>query len=239
MTSTVANKKSLAIIPARGGSKRIPRKNIKSFCGKPIIAYSIMAAQKAALFDRIIVSTDDNEIADTAIKLGADVPFIRPKNLADDYTTTIDVIKHAIKRLTDSNEIYDYTCCIYATAPFVRIRDLKDGYELLKNSHNNFAFPVTSFASSIFRALKLTQKNQLKMFWPEHLDTRTQDLPEAYHDVGQFYWGRTDAFLKNRSIFESDSSPIIIPRHLAQDIDTPEDWEQAELIYKTLFPKSC
>lgn len=238
MISTAKNKKSFAIIPARGGSKRIPRKNIKLFCGKPIIAYSIIVAQKTNLFDRIIVSTDDNEIADTAIKWGADVPFTRPQNLSDDYTTTIDVIKHAIKWLNDSNEYYEYTCCIYPTSPFIRGRDLKKGYDLLANSLNNFSFPVTSFASSIFRALKLTGENQLKMFWPEHRDTRTQDLPEAYHDVGQFYWGRTDAFLNNRSIFESGSSPIIIPRYLAQDIDTYEDWEQAEMIYKMLFPKS-
>ena len=239
MTGAEKKIKPLAIIPARGGSKRIPRKNIKSFCGKPIIAYSIIAAQNANIFNRVIVSTDDDEIADTAIKWGADVPFTRPQNLSDDYTTTIDVIKHALKWLNDNNEYYEYTCCIYATAPFIRVQDLKKGYDLLANSRNNFAFPVTRFASSIFRALKLTQDNQLTMFWPEQIDTRTQDLPEAYHDAGQFYWGKAEAFLNSPSIFENESCAIVIPRYLAQDIDTPEDWDQAELIYKMLFPKSC
>jgi N-acylneuraminate cytidylyltransferase len=231
------NRMNIAIIPARGGSKRILRKNIKFFCGKPIIAYSIMAAKKTNLFDRIIVSTDDQEIADTAVKWGAEVPFIRPQKLADDYATTMDVIKHAIDWLNKNDTVYDHACCIYATAPFVRVSDLIKGYNLLKEDDIHFSFPITTFSSSIFRALKLTPNNRLKMFWPEHLDTRTQDLPEAYHDVGQFYWGKTDAFLKKKSIFTEKSSPVIIPRYLAQDIDTPEDWEQAELLYQTLFPK--
>ena len=228
---------NIAIIPARGGSKRIPRKNIKLFCGKPIIAYSIMAAKKTKLFDRVIVSTDDHEIANVALEWGAEIPFMRPQHLADDYTTTLDVITHAINWLNKNDAFYDHTCCIYATAPFIRISDLKKGYELLKNNDTNFSFPVTTFPSSIFRALKLTENNTLKMFWPEHLNTRTQDLPEAYHDVGQFYWGKTEAFLENRTILNEHSSPVVIPRYLAQDIDTPEDWEQAELIYSILHPK--
>lgn len=230
---------NIAIIPARGGSKRIPRKNIKLFCGKPIIAYSIMAAQKTKLFDRIIISTDDHEIASIALEWGAEVPFMRPPNLADDYTTTLEVINHAINWLNKNDDFYDYACCIYPTAPFIRISDLKKGYELLKNNDFYFSFPITTFPSSIFRSLKLTENNNLKMFWPEHLNTRTQDLPEAYHDVGQFYWGKTEAFLKTSSIFEEHSSPVIIPRHLAQDIDTPEDWTQAELVYQTLHHKEC
>ncbi|MGD9605732.1 MAG: pseudaminic acid cytidylyltransferase [Bacilli bacterium] len=228
---------NIAIIPARGGSKRIPRKNIKLFCGKPIIAYSIMAAQKTKLFDRIIVSTDDHEIARIALEWGADVPFIRPQNLADDYTTTIDVIKHALVWLNKNDAVYDHACCIYATAPFIRISDLKKGYELLKNKNFYFSFPVTTFPSSIFRALKLTENNTLEMFWPEHLNTRTQDLPEAYHDVGQFYWGKTEAFLQNSTSFIEYSGSVIIPRYLAQDIDTPEDWKQAELFYRTFHSK--
>lgn len=227
--------KSIAIIPARGGSKRIPGKNIKSFCGKPIIAYSITTAKKSGLFDRIIVSTDDEQIADTAKMYGAEVPFMRPDNLSDDYATTIDVIKHAIDWLNKNDQVYDAACCIYATAPFVRIEDLKKGLELLKNTDAHFAFPVTTFPSSIFRALKQTENNKLEMFWPEHSSTRTQDLPEAYHDVGQFYWGRNKSFLENNSILHGNSSPIMIPRYLAQDIDTPEDWIQAELVYKSLF----
>jgi N-acylneuraminate cytidylyltransferase len=229
---------NIAIIPARGGSKRIPRKNIKLFCGKPILAYSILAAQKTQLFDRIIVSTDDREIADIALEWGADVPFMRPGTLSDDYATTIDVIKHALEWLNKNDRIYDHACCIYATAPFVRVSDLKKGYNLLKNESISFSFPVTTFPSSIFRALQLTPDNRLKMFQPEHLNTRTQDLLEAYHDVGQFYWGKASAFLKNASIFSEISSPIIIPRYLAQDIDTPEDWEQAELMYQALYPKA-
>ncbi len=241
MTGIVKDKKttSVAIIPARGGSKRIPRKNIKLFCGKPMIAYSIMAAKNTNLFDRIIVSTDDREIADTALEWGAEVPFTRPSKLADDYTTTIDVIKHALEWLNENDGTYHLACCIYATAPFVRISDLNKGYQLVKDAPSYFSFPVTTFPSPIFRALKLTKNNHLEMFWPEHLNTRTQDLTEAYHDAGQFYWGKTDAFLKADSIFGGDSCPVIIPRHLAQDIDTPEDWKQAELLYQTLNPKDC
>ncbi len=227
--------KNIAIIPARGGSKRIPGKNIKPFCGKPIIAHSIATAKKCSLFDRIIVSTDDEQIAETARTWGAEVPFMRPDDLSDDYTTTIDVIKHAIDWLNKNDQVYDAACCIYATAPFVRIEDLKKGLELLKNTDAHFAFPVTTFPSSIFRALKQNINNKLEMFWPGHRDTRTQDLPEAYHDVGQFYWGRNKAFIENNSILDGNSSPIVIPRYLAQDIDTPDDWTQAELIYKSLF----
>jgi N-acylneuraminate cytidylyltransferase len=230
---------NIAIIPARGGSKRIPRKNIKLFCGKPILAYSILAAQKTHLFDKIIVSTDDREIAEVALEWGAEVPFMRPQHLSDDYATTIDVIKHALEWLNENDRVYDHACCIYATSPFVRVSDLKKGYELLKNEGISFSFPVTTFPSSIFRALQLTPDNRLKMFRPEHLNTRTQDLPEAYHDVGQFYWGKTDAFLNKSDLFIELSKPIIIPRHLAQDIDTPEDWQQAELMYQTFNSKEC
>lgn len=229
---------NLAIIPARGGSKRIPRKNIKLFCGKPIIAYSIAAARRTALFDKIIVSTDDQEIADISHKWGAEVPFMRPQNLADDYATTIDVIKHAIGWFHQNGIDYNAVCCLYPTAPFVRVSDLKKGYALLKNDNLEFAFPITTFPSSIFRALKLSKNNELKMFWPEHLNTRTQDLSEAYQDVGQFYWGKTQAFLKNDAIFKEHAGPVIIPRYLAHDIDTPEDWKQAELFYRTLHPQS-
>ncbi len=160
-----------------------------------------------------------------------------PQNLADDYTTTIDVIKHALVWLNKNDAVYDHACCIYATAPFIRISDLKKGYELLKNKNFYFSFPVTTFPSSIFRALKLTENNTLEMFWPEHLNTRTQDLPEAYHDVGQFYWGKTEAFLQNSTSFIEYSGSVIIPRYLAQDIDTPEDWKQAELFYRTFHSK--
>ena len=227
-----------AIIPARGGSKRIPRKNIKSFCGKPIIAYSILAAKESGLFDKIIVSTDDHEIAEIAMEWGAEVPFFRPKQLSDDHTGTMDVINHAIEWLHANDAEYDYACCIYATAPLIRIEDLQQGYAQLKNSDKQFAFSVTTFPSPIFRALKRTKTNGLAMFWPEHLNTRSQDLPEAYHDVGQFYWGTTEAFLKGLPLFDEHALPIVIPRFLAQDIDTPEDWEQTELMYKAVYQKA-
>ena len=225
---------NVAIIPARGGSKRIPRKNIKNFCGKPIIAYSIFAAKKSGLFDRIIVSTDDQEIADIAKHWGADIPFLRPKKLADDHTVTMDVIKHAIDWLHENDTIYEYACCIYPTAPLIRTKDLQQGYEQLRQSDKMFAFSVTTFPSPIFRALKQTNTNGLAMFWPEHLNTRSQDLPEAYHDVGQFYWGKTEAFLKGLQMFAEHALPIVLPRLLAHDIDTQEDWEQAELIFQLL-----
>jgi len=225
---------NVAIIPARGGSKRIPRKNIKNFCGKPIIAHSIIAAQKSGCFDKIIVSTDDEEIANIAKNWGAEVPFIRPKHLADDHTGTMDVLIHALEWLHANDAVYDYACCIYATAPLIRIKDLQQGYDELKKSDRLFAFSITTFPSPIFRALKLTKTNGIAMFWPEHLNTRSQDLQEAYHDVGQFYWGRTEAFLQGLSMFDENSIPIVLPRFLAQDIDTPEDWEQAELMYRIL-----
>jgi len=230
---------NIAIIPARGGSKRIPRKNIKLFCGKPIIAYSIAAARRTTLFDKIIVSTDDHEIADIAREWGAQIPFMRPQNLSDDYATTMDVMKHAIGWLNQNDAVYTAACCIYPTAPFVRVSDLKKGHALLNNPHIEFAFPVTTFPSSIFRALELRRDNELKMFWPEHIHTRTQDLPEAYFDAGQFYWGKTNAFLNKEAIFKGHASPVIIPRHLAHDIDTPEDWKQAELFYQILHSRGC
>lgn len=227
---------NLAIIPARGGSKRIPRKNIKLFCGKPIISYSIDCLKKTNLFDRIIVSTDDKKIADISIEFGAEIPFMRPRKLADDYTTTIDVIKHAIQWFNEKDKIFNNVCCLYPTAPFVRPKYLLDGYHLLQSTDISFVFPVATFPSSIFRALKRTEDNRLKMIWPEHINTRTQDLPETYHDAGQFYWGEANAFIRNNAIIKEQSSPIIIPRYLAQDIDTKEDWEQAELLFKALHP---
>lgn len=226
---------NVAIIPARGGSKRIPRKNIKNFCGKPIIAYSILAAKKSGLFDRIIVSTDDEEIAEIAEYWGADIPFLRPKKLADDHTVTMDVINHAINWLHENDTVYDYACCIYPTAPLIRTKDLQQGYEQLRQSDKLFAFTVTTFPSPIFRALKRTETNGVVMLWPEHLNTRSQDLPEAYHDVGQFYWGKTEAFLKGLQMFAEHALPIVLPRFRAQDIDTHEDWRMMEMIYQTIY----
>jgi len=225
----------VAIIPARGGSKRIPRKNIKKFAGKPIIAYSIEAAQQSGLFDRIIVTTDDEEIADVAHSFGAEVPFMRPKELSDDHTATIPVIAHAIQTLQTNGAVIEAACCIYATAPFVRSDDITSAYNALITHQKNYAFPVTTFAFPIQRGVKRDDEGNIEMFYPQHFATRSQDLEEAYHDVGQFYWGTTEAWLEGKPIFSDAATTIVLPRHLVQDIDTPEDWFRAELMHKALF----
>ncbi len=226
----------VAIIPARGGSKRIPRKNIKDFCGKPMIAWSIETAKASGCFDKIIVSTDDQEIADIAKQWGADVPFMRPPELSDDYTGTIPVIRHAIQCL-DENEV-DYACCIYATAPFVSVQDLQAGWELINSSDHDYAFSVTSYSFPIQRAIRITEKGQISMFNPEHFMTRSQDLEEAWHDAGQFYWGTSKAWCELRTIFGESSAPVKLPRHRVQDIDTPEDWIKAEWLFRAMQAES-
>ena len=226
----------IAIIPARGGSKRIPKKNIKKFHGKPLIAYSIETALKSKLFNKIIVSTDDEEIASIARKYGADVPFLRPRELADDYTTTGAVIDHAIEYFKDQGEKYEYICTIYATAPLLQIKYLIEGYEKLKNSDAVNAFSVTSMPFPIQRTFKITKNGRCEMFWPQNYMSRSQDLEEAYQDAGQFYW--TKANKKSDEImFGKDSIPIVLPRYLVQDIDTLEDWKRAELMFSALNHK--
>jgi len=224
----------VAIIPARGGSKRIPHKNIKPFFGKPMISYSIEAVKNADIFDRIIVSTDSKEIASIAKKFGAEVPFIRPVELADDVSGTDAVILHALKRLMEDGEKIDYICCIYATAPFVKAEYIIKGYNLLREKNAASCFSVTTYPFPIFRSLKINSQNRLEMFWPEYRETRSQDLVEAYHDAGQFYWADAKEYLKEKQFYSKDSVPIILPRYLVQDIDTPEDWETAEKMYSTL-----
>lgn len=224
----------LAVIPARGGSKRIPRKNIREFCGKPMIAWSIEAALESACFDRVIVSTDDQEIAETARHYGADVPFVRPVELSDDHTGTIPVIAHAIDWQTRSGELPEAVCCLYATAPFVRAADLKQGLDLLNITDCDYAFSVTSYAFPIQRALRLDGNGKTVMFHPEHAHTRSQDLEEAWHDAGQFYWGRTATWLAETPVMSASSSPVVLPRYRVQDIDTPEDWVRAELMFSAL-----
>lgn len=223
---------NVAIIPARGGSKRIPRKNIKPFAGKPIIGYSIEAAQNCGLFDRILVSTDDEEIAAVAQGFGAEVPFLRPKTLADDFTGTNAVVKHAINWLSGEGHEVRFACCIYATAPFLQATYLAEGYGKLAHSDYSFAFSVTGFRFPIQRALRITPDGGVEAIFPEHIFTRSQDLEEAYHDAGQFYWGRSEAFLNDSVLFSPTSLPILLPRHLVQDIDTPQDWEEAELMFQ-------
>lgn len=224
-------KRAIAVIPARGGSKRIPRKNIKEFCGKPMIAYSIEAAINSGCFERVIVSTDDAEIAEVAKKYGAEVPYFRSAELSDDYATTADVMADAVARLK-SDEI-DFICCIYATAPLLLSEDLIKGFSMLKdNLHIDYAFSITEFAFPIQRALKLNDKAQISMFYPEYMATRSQDLIEGWHDAGQFYWGTSTAWLNKKAIFSKNSLGVKLPRVRVQDIDTPEDWEMAELLYK-------
>lgn len=224
----------LAVIPARGGSKRIPRKNVKSFCGKPIIVWSVEAALQSGCFDRVIVSTDDAEIAQVARTCGASVPFMRPAELSDDHTGTIPVVRHAIEWFQRQGTAPEKVCCIYATAPFVRSEDLRQGLSVLEQTGCDYAFPVTSYAFPIQRALRLTPGGRVEMFHPEHFHTRSQDLEEAYHDAGQFYWGLPAAWMAQLPIFSANSAPLILPRHRVQDIDTPEDWERAEWLFKAM-----
>lgn len=223
-----------AIIPARGGSKRIPRKNIRPFAGQPIIAHSIQTAWASGLFDEVVVSTDDDEIAGVAREHGAAVPFRRPPDLADDHATTIAVIQHALGWFADNGRDVDLACCIYATAPFLCAADLADGLAKLLDSGRSFAFSVTSFEFPIQRALRLRPDGAVEAFAPEHTDTRSQDLEPAYHDAGQFYWGRAAAFREGRVLFSPESVPVILPPYRVHDIDTEEDWVRAELAYQAL-----
>ncbi len=221
---------NIAIIPARGGSKRIPRKNIKEFCGKPMIAYSIEAAQKSGCFDRIIVSTDDSEIAVIAKQYGAEVPFTRPDDISDDYASTLDVIAHAITELNLPKNTN--LCCIYATAPLISSLKISEGLEIFNSSLLDYVFSATEFSYPIQRAFKLSSNGQVEMFQPECFDSRSQDLEQSYHDAGQFYWGSSEAFLNKRPIFGKSSKPIILPNTQVQDIDTKNDWQLAEILYR-------
>jgi pseudaminic acid cytidylyltransferase len=222
----------MAIIPARGGSKRIPRKNIKDFCGKPMIAWSIEAAKASGLFDHIIVSTDDAEIAEVARAWGAEVPFMRPADLSDDYVGTGAVVKHAVEWSLKHIGESEFACTIYATAPFIKPADLVKGMELLLQTGRQIAFTVASFPFPIQRAIKITESGSVAMFQPEYLMTRSQDLEPAYHDAGQFYWARTDAVLNELPAFSDAAIPLILPRYQVQDIDTKEDWQRAELMFE-------
>ncbi|MEZ9713371.1 pseudaminic acid cytidylyltransferase [Vibrio cyclitrophicus] len=225
---------NIAIIPARGGSKRIPRKNIKAFHGKPMLAYSIEAAVVSGCFDKVIVSTDDAEIAEVAKKYGAEVPFLRPVDISDDYATTMDVMEHAIRWCKSEGWDLEAVCCLYATAPFVLPEDLQKGYELLRDTSVQFAFSATSFPFPIQRAIKLDNSGSVSMFSPENELVRSQDLEEAYHDAGQFYWGRSEAFLNKLSVFSPHSKVVLLPRSRVQDIDTLEDWVSAEHLFSIM-----
>ena len=197
-----------------------------------MIDYSIQAAKDSGVFDRILVSTDCDEIAALARACGAEVPFVRPAELADDHTPTMPVIRHAIEWCSRQGELFDYACCIYATAPFVDSEDLQKGHrQLISHPQADFVLPVTSFPFPIFRALQI-EDGRAKMIWPENENVRSQDLPEAYHDAGMFYWGTAAAWSGKTGIYSSHTIPLVIPRYRVQDIDTPEDWTKAELLFQ-------
>lgn len=221
----------IAVIPARGGSKRIPRKNIREFAGKPIIVHAINAAQRSGLFEHVIVSTDDEEIAAIAIAHGAEVPFMRPVELADAYTPTVPVIAHAVQASQRMEWLVTHACCIYPCVPFIDADDIKGAFSLLESSIAAYSFPVTVFPSAIQRALQRFPDGRMRPFYPEFELTRTQDLEVAYHDAGQFYWGKSASWLTNNQI-HSSSVGYPIPSWRVFDIDTPEDWERAEMLYK-------
>lgn len=228
--------KNLAIITARGGSKRIPRKNIKSFLGKPIIQYSIEAAINSGCFDEVMVSTDDQEIADLAIILGAKVPFIRSEKTSNDFATTVDVIKEVLESYEEINQHFDTFCCIYPTAPFVTAEKLKDAISKLEKTGADSVLPVTAFSFPILRSLKIDNE-KVTFNWPEYMNTRSQDLAPAYHDCGQFYLMKTDKFKEKGKVFTDITVPIIMPQSEVQDIDNEEDWKVAEIKYSFLLEK--
>lgn len=224
---------NLAIIPARGGSKRIPRKNIKSFLGKPIIAYSIEAALNSKLFDEVMVSTDDEEIATIAINYGAKVPFLRSNTTANDYAVLAEVVEEVRNNYSKENKNFENICCILPTAPFVTSSKLAEAYNKLTEHSFDSVFPVLEFSFPIQRALQI-ENNKVAMVWNEHLNTRSQDLESRYHDSGQFYWLNEEAFCREKKLFTKNSGAIIISQLEAQDIDTETDWKLAEIKYKLI-----
>lgn len=226
---------NIAIIPARGGSKRIPRKNIRDFCGRPLIAYSNEAAKACGLFDHIIVSTDDPEIREIANAWGAETPFVRPAELANDHATTVPVIKQAVEWVQQHVGKVDNVCCIYATAPFIQASALRNAYDLLiQKAVSGYVFSAATFPFPIQRAFKVKPTGFVEMFEPQNYMTRSQDLEEAYQDAGQFYWGSADAYMSEKIFFSTDSMAYVLPRYMVQDIDTLEDWKRAELMYEVL-----
>ena len=224
----------VAIIPARGGSKRIPKKNIKNFCGKPIIGLTIDTIKKSKIFDKIIVSTDDNKIALIAKKYKAEVPFKRPSKLSGDKASTHAVIIHAISWLKKNGYKPAEVCCVYPTNPLLLKQDLKNSLKILKTKKWQYVFSATTFEYSIFRSIKKDKKNKLKMIFPKISNNRSQDIKDAYHDAGQFYWGYSNTWLTKKNIFHKNSKMILIPRWRVQDIDNKYDWKKAEIIYKIL-----
>ena len=229
---------NIAIIPARGGSKRIPKKNIKKFLGKPIISYSIEAALKSKLFKKVIVSTDSEEIANIAAEYGAEVPFLRPKQLSDDFSGTHEVVGHAVEWIEEKIIKLDYVCCIYATAPLIQDNDLVKGFEIIQKGNWDSVIASTSYSYPIFRSFKKNSQGGLKMIFPEFYNSRSQDLPEIYHDAGQFYWAKPEIWKKPSEMYNEKNAIVEIPNYRVQDIDTIEDWRRAELLYQILDQKN-
>ena len=203
-----------------------------------MIAWSIEAAQQSGCFDHVVVSTDDGEIADVARQCGAQVPFMRPTILSDDHTGTIPVIRHAIEWFNKRGQVSDQVCCIYATAPFISATDIQRGLDILTGAGSDYAFAVTKYPFPIQRAIRIANQGRVSMFDPEHFNTRSQDLEEAYHDAGQFYWGTTNAWLTSTAIFGPHAAAIKLPRYRVQDIDTPEDWLMAEYLFHAINRKT-
>ena len=219
----------VAIIPARGGSKRIPRKNIKEFNGRPIIAWSILAAQESGLFDHIIVSTDDSEIRMIAEKYGATVPFIRPSDISDDHTPTVPVISHAVKEIEKLYQNIEYACCIYPCSPLLLASDMVEAFNMLESTGADFVYSVVEYPHPIFRSMRQSENGKMEFIYPKHELTRTQDLERVFHDAGQFYWGRAEAWRELKKM-HTDGLGMEIPSYRVVDIDTEDDWKRAELL---------
>jgi N-acylneuraminate cytidylyltransferase len=224
----------LAVIPARGGSKRIPRKNIRVFAGRPMIAYPIGYALESGLFDKVIVSTDDDEVAGVAISHGAEAPFRRPAELSDDHAGTTAVIAHAARWAADTLGGVDLVCCIYPTTPFLVTDDLKRACDTMRTGGWDYCLSVCEYGSPIFRSFQARPDGGLQMFFPGKFPLRSQDLPRALHDAGQFYFGATEAWLSERPIFGPRSAFVELPRWRVHDIDTPDDWRRAELVWAAM-----
>lgn len=225
---------NVAVIPARGGSRRIPRKNVREFAGKPIIAYSIECAMQSGLFERVIVSTDDDEVSRIAREYGAEVPFKRPPELSNDHADTTEVIAHAVSWLERSDAKPLAVCCIYATAPFIQGEDLAAALEVYESGQWEYVFSAAAYSYPVSRAFHKDSRGGLQMFFPEQFNTRSQDLPEALHDAGQFYWGRPSAWLNGVRVFDRGSTAVVIPSWRVQDIDTADDWKRAEQMMSLL-----
>lgn len=227
--------RSVCIIPARSGSKRIPNKNVRPFRGKPIIAYSIETALTSKLFSTVMVSTDDAKIAEIARSFGAEVPFMRSPENSTDHSTTADVLLEVLEAYLDRNTQFDLACNLYATSPFTTVKDLQAGLETLLSGPFDAILPITEFDYPILRSLKRAEDGRIEMNWPDHINSRSQDLPRSFHDAGQWAFFKSDAFLSNRNLFSSNTGSVLLPRTRVQDIDTTDDWIIAEIKHRILF----